>query len=255
MEKIIIQNRKGLKMAVAVDEIKNQKGLVFLMHGHLGFKEHPLLTETAKIFKEYNFTIVLFDATNSLGESEGKMEGGTITSYYEDLEDIINWSKLQSFYQKSFFLSGHSLGGYCVANYAVNNNLKGVILFCPLVSGKLYQETNNIKDILEDWKASGVRVWESHSSPGIIKKAGYDFIKDGEKHDLLKTADKIKCPVLIIGGDKDDVIPIEHQKMLFDKIKSKKEFHIIKDGDHNLSDKENSTEFHDIINRWIIANY
>jgi alpha-beta hydrolase superfamily lysophospholipase len=254
MEKIIIQNRKGLKMTVTVDETKNQKGLVFLMHGHLGFKEHPLLVEVSKIFKQNNFTTVLFDVTNGLGESEGDMEDGTITSYFEDLEDVINWSKLQTFYQKPFFLVGHSLGGYCVANYAVNNNLKGVILFGSLVSGKFFQERNDIKEILEEWKNSGVRIWNSRSNPGVVKRSGYKFIEDGENHDLLKTADKIKCPVLMISGDKDDVIPIEHQKMLFDVIKSKKKFCIIKDGDHNLKDKETSKEFHDIINEWIKEN-
>lgn len=53
MEKLFIKNRKGLKMAVVIDEAEDKKGLVFLMHGFLSFKEHPLLREAVKIFKNH----------------------------------------------------------------------------------------------------------------------------------------------------------------------------------------------------------
>jgi len=247
-----IKNRKGLKMAVVVDEAENQKGLVFLMHGFIGFKEDPLLKEVATIFKENNYTTVLFDATSSLGESDGKMEDGTMTGYFEDLEDVISWAKSQNFYSEPFFLVGHSLGGYCSANYEINHhNIKGLVLFSSVVSGKLLQETEDIKSILEEWKRSGIREWKSHLNLGVIKKSGYNFIEDGLSHDLLKNAEDIECPVLMIGGDDDNVVPIEQQKMLFDKIKSKKEFYVIKNADHDLRAKENLEELSNIVNNWI----
>ena len=246
MKQFFIKNRKGLKIAILIEEAENQKGLVFLMHGFLSFKEHLLLTETARIFKENNFTTVSFDATNSLGESEGKMEDGTTTGFLEDLEDIIDWSKTQKWYAQ-FFLVGHSMGGYCIANYAVSNtNVKGLILFSPKVKG------DNPKDSeIEELKMKGFVEWESHSTPGVFKRKGYKYFEDEIKHNLLNTAENIKCPVLIISGDEDKVIPVEQQKMLFDKIESKKEIHILKGGDHNLKGKENSEELYNIINNWI----
>ncbi len=93
--------------------------------------------------------------------------------------------------------------------------------------------------------------WESHSTPGVFKRKGYKYFEDEIKHNLLNTAENIKCPVLIISGDEDEVIPTEQQKMLFDKIKSKKEIHILKGGDHNLKGKEDSLEMFNIINNWI----
>ncbi|MFZ3054387.1 MAG: alpha/beta fold hydrolase [Minisyncoccales bacterium] len=167
MSNLFIQNRKELNIAVSINESENQRSLVFLMHGFLGFKEQPLLLEVGKIFKENNFTTVSFDTTNSLGESDGKMEDGTMTGYFEDLEDVISWAKSQKFYFEPFFLVGHSLGGYCVANYAVKNkNVKSLILLCPVVSGELFQQTNDIKEILEEWKETGMRTWNSRSNPG-----------------------------------------------------------------------------------------
>ncbi len=102
-----------------------------------------------------------FDTTNSIGEGGGKMEDGTVTGYCEDLEDIIRWAKTHSWYQEPFFLIGHSLGGYCVAAYAAKNinKVEGLILISPFVSGKLFQETDEIRPILDEWKKKGIREW------------------------------------------------------------------------------------------------
>jgi hypothetical protein len=250
MEKTFIKNRKGLKIAILVEEVENQKGLAFLMHGFLSSKEHPLLIEAAKILKENNFTIVSFDATNSLGESEGRMEDGTTTGYLEDLEDVISWSKTQKWHDNEFFLVGQSMGGYCIANYATRNtNVRGLILFSPKVTGDSPKELE-----IEELKIKGFVEWESHSTPGVFKRKGYKYFEDEINHNLLNIVEKIKCPALIISGDEDEVIPIEQQKMLFDKIKSKKELYIFKNGDHNLKGRENSEELYNIINNWIKSN-
>jgi pimeloyl-ACP methyl ester carboxylesterase len=146
------------------------------------------------------------------------------------------------------------LGGYCVTAYSINNpeKINNLILFGSVISGKLFQKTDKIKPLLRDWKEKGIREWESSSSPGVIKKSKYVFIEDGENHDLLKIADKIKCPVLMITGENDESIPVDHQKMLFNKINSKKQFYILKDGDHNLKGREDSLELFDLINENIV---
>lgn len=249
--KLIIKNRSGLKMSVLVERVNKQKGLVFIMHGFGSFKEHPLLEEASKIFRDNGYTAVRFDATNSIGESDGKMEDGTVTGYCEDLQDVINWGKSQDWYSEPFVLVGHSLGGYCVSAYTAGNpgEVKGMILFSSFISGELFQETEEIKPIIKNWRETGMREWTSLSSPGVIKRVKYAFIEDSLKHDLLKIAGKIKCPVLMVAGENDKNVPVEYQKMACDKLENK-EFHIIKDGGHNFKNKEKSREMHDIIDVW-----
>jgi len=251
--KEVIKNKKGLNVSILVKQPKGAKDLVFLMHGFGGFKELPLLKEVSQAFENNNFIVVSFDATNSIGESGGEMKDGTITSYCNDLEDVINWSKKQEWYQEPFYLIGRSLGGYCISNYAISNNkkIKALGLFSPLVSGKLFIETEEIKKALPEWEKTGIREWESSSSPGIIKKSGYQFIEDSLNHNLLKGAEKIKCPVLFVSGEDDSVIPIKHQKMLLEKIKIQKEFYLIKNADHNLKNKENFQDLRKILETWI----
>lgn len=249
-EKIIIKNRYGLIIIALINNPKNSKGLFFLMHGFGGFKEHPLIELSETIFNNNGFTTVRFDATKSIGESEGEMKDGTLTSYYEDLEDVIKWSSNQVWYTEPFYLLGHSTGGYCVANYTIKNKekVKKIILYSPLVSGELFKETDEIKLIIDEWREKGIREWESSSNPGIIKQSKYDFIEDLSNHDLLKNAKDIACPVLLVSSEDDTVIPIGHQKLLAEEIKNKI-FTLIKNSDHNL--RGASREISKIINDFI----
>ena len=52
MEKIFIKNRKGQKVVVLVDEIKEAKGLAFVMHGLSGNKEQSHIVTMDEVFKE-----------------------------------------------------------------------------------------------------------------------------------------------------------------------------------------------------------
>lgn len=248
-----IKNRQGLNVSILIEKPENPQKLVFLMHGFGGFKELPIIREIAKSFKSNNFTVVSFDATNSIGESGGEMKDGTITNYYNDLKDVINWSKKQEWYQEPFYLIGHSLGGYCVSNYAINNNkdIKMLGLFSPFISGELFIETEEIKKVLSEWKKAGIREWQSSSSPGVIKKSGYQFIKDSLNHDLLKGAEKIKCPILFITGENDLVIPVKDQKLLLEKLDTQKDFYLIPNADHNLKNENNFQDFLNILNNWL----
>ena len=58
-------------------------------------------------------------------------------------------------------------------------------------------------------------------------------------------------PVLLIVGDQDNSTPPKHQKIFFDKLPSKKEFHIIKDAPHTFKNIEHLNEIKEIIKKWI----
>ena len=119
-EKKFIKNRKDQKISVLVDVSPHQKGLAIVMHGLGGFKEQPHIRVFADSFKEDGFTVIRFDATNTLGsgESYGKYDDATATNYYEDLDDVMTWAKKQPWYQEPFWLAGHSLGGMSIILFA-----------------------------------------------------------------------------------------------------------------------------------------
>ncbi|MBI1754834.1 alpha/beta fold hydrolase, partial [Candidatus Azambacteria bacterium] len=164
MNKFFIKNRKRQDISVIVEERNDlQKGspsrstsaapqvvakgdsrsplsgLAFVMHGLGGFKEQKHIAAIAETFIEKSFTVVRFDAADTLGESGGKYEDATVTNYYQDLEDVIAWARTQLWYREPFALAGHSLGGMCVGLYAQKHpeRVLAVAPVSPVVSGAL----------------------------------------------------------------------------------------------------------------------
>ncbi|MDP2736539.1 MAG: alpha/beta hydrolase [bacterium] len=252
MKKLTIKNRKNQSIVVIVEQADKQKGLAFVMHGLGGFKEQPHIEIFAKAFRDNNYTVVRFDTTNSIGESDGKYEDATVTNYYEDLEDVIVWSKNQTWYEEPFCLSGHSLGGFSVAYYAINHGekVKAIASISPLISGELSIKAHGKKEI-DEWKKTGWKIEESKSRPGLIKKLKWAHMEDRLKYDLLPDANKLTMPVLLMVGENDTSIPPEHQGLLFEKLPGKKEFHIIKGAPHTFREQKELEEIYKIMDKWI----
>lgn len=247
-----IKNRDGLNIVVLLEENQNAKGLVFIAHGLGGFKEQKHITTFAQAFLESGYTVVRYDATNSIGESGGKTEDATLTNHYQDLEDVIKWSKMQKWYQKPFCLAGHSLGSICILLYAEKHPAE-VLALAPIstvVSGKLSLETHSKKE-LNEWKKTGWKVDESKSKPGVIKKLKWSHIKDRLKYDVLRDVAKLTMPVLLIVGDNDESTPVRHQRILFNALSGNKELHIIKGAPHTFRERRHLQEIKRILLQWI----
>lgn len=253
--KTFVKNRKGQKISVVVEEDPNPKGLAFVMHGLGGYKEQPHIQAFVQGFIDNDFNIVLFDTTNTFGESEGNYEDATTTNYYEDLEDVIDWAKAQSWYQEPFWLAGHSLGGISTALYAEKypDKVKGLAPISTVVSGKLSADVK--KEERDEWQRTGWLVRPRESKPGEMKKLKWSHMEDRMKYDLLTEVHKLKMPVLLIVGDQDRSTPPEHQKMLFDKLPGKKELHVVKNADHNFRGvPDHMEELKNIFDKWLKAN-
>ena len=75
------------------------------MHGLSGSKDELHIKSIATTFVENGYTTVRFDTTNTFGESYGRYEDATLTTYYEDLEDVLKWSKNTNMVREAFYPS------------------------------------------------------------------------------------------------------------------------------------------------------
>jgi pimeloyl-ACP methyl ester carboxylesterase len=253
MQKVFIKNRKGQKVSVVVDEPREATGLAFVMHGLGGSKEQPHIETIAEAFLENGYTTVRFDATNSIGESDGKLEDATLTNYFEDLEDVIAWAAGEAWYREPFALAGHSLGGICTALFAAAHpeKVKALAPISTVISGRMMEEAPDFSEDAAEWEKTGVREWESSSQPGIVKRLKWPHVEDRRKYDLLPAAQKLTMPVLLIVGEKDNTTPPEHQKILFEKLPGQKEFHVIAGAEHTFKEKKHLGEIKKIFLDWI----
>lgn len=255
MEKIFIKNRDGKKISVLIDQPAGKPvGLAFVVHGLSGFKEEPQIKVMAEAFLGAGYFVVRWDARDTFGESEGNFEDATVTSYYADLEDVVEWAKIQLWYQEPFILAGHSLGGICIGLYAEKypEKVKALAPISTVVSGKLSLETPRHQREYAEWERTGWRITESASRPGIVKKLKWSHIEDRLKYDLLPDAGKLMMSVLLVVGENDESTPPAHQKILYDALPGRKELHIIKNSAHTFQQApENLPELRTFFDSWI----
>lgn len=225
------------------------------MHGLGGSKDQPHIETFGNAFAEKGYTVVRFDTTNTLGESDGDLADATLTNYCEDLEDVIKWAENQKFYKEPFILCGHSLGSISVILYAEKYpyKVKAIAPISTVISGKLIEETPDFKEIGKDWEEKGIREWESKSQPGVLKRLKWSHVEDRRKYDVLPDADKLTMPVILIVGDMDDTTPLNQQELLYKKLPGKKELHVIKNAEHTFREREHLAEIKEIISKWIVG--
>lgn len=254
-EKIKIKNRKGLEIVGIVSIPENSTGLAFTLHGLGGFKEQPHIMTIVKALLAHGYVVVNFDATNSIGESEGKYENATMQNYYEDLIDVISWAKTKNWYQEPFILAGHSLGGYAVARYAEDHpdEIKAVFPYALVVSGELSYKAYEMfePEKLKEWKKTGWQTRMSASKPGTELKLPYSHMEERLKHDLRPNASKLIMPLLLVVGENDKSCTSGNQQTFYDLIPGSKELHIVPGAPHTFIESEHLAQLKIILDKWL----
>jgi dipeptidyl aminopeptidase/acylaminoacyl peptidase len=256
-EKFAIKNRRGLKLVTQVDALQNPKNLVFIAHGQAGFKEQGHIQAATDVFLENGYRVVRFDATHSLGESDGDILDVTYDNYIEDLEDVINWASKQGWFKQPFCLCGHSMGAQSTAWFAENHpdQVSLLVALAPVVNFNLLISTFNPRH-RKSWQELGYNEKKSNSKPGAKFRVGWGVNESLKKFDLLPNADKLSMPVLIVVGENDDPCPPKHQQIFFDAIAgNNKKLEEIKGLDHNYrplgSKVQKLEELKRVVNDWL----
>ncbi len=240
-------------MSVLVGGIGNTEGLCFVAHGLGAFKEQKQVEVFSSTFEEKGFVTVRYDARNTIGESDGEMFLASATSYKEDLEDVIKWASIQSWYQEPFWLVGHSLGGLVILEYALDNPeyVKAIAPFSTVVSGTLTTSTTDHLRIAQLWEEAGYLEQVSNSRPGAVKKISWAYIQDLMNHNVLPRAKELVLPVLMIVGLEDDVTPLSHQEDLFKELSGPKEIFVLENAKHTFRSEDDFFRVKQLLGKWI----
>ncbi len=251
--KVFIRNRNKQKVCVVAEGPEEAGKLAFVMHGLSGNKQEPHLRSIVEAFLEAGYTVASFDTTNTFGESDGQFEDATLTGYFNDLEDVINWAAGQSWYTEPFVLAGHSFGGIATGFFAERypERVKALAPISSVISGELTVQTPkySAQGMLDKWKKDGV--WAFGRSDGTEKRLKWACMEDRLKYSLLPEAYKLTMPVLLVVGSMDEATPPSHNQILFDKLPGKKEMHIIEGAVHTFDKASERDELKETVRRWL----
>lgn len=255
-----IINRNGLKIAIRVDGDKTESGkLAFVAHGMKGTMDQPHIEAFTRSFVTNDFRVVRFDATHSVGQSDGRFEDVTYDSYVSDLEDVISWARTQSWFTTPFALCGHSMGAQSTSWYAEHHPHEVSLLLpmAPTVNFELHTATMT-PAYLEKWQRNGHKTFTSTKYPGKKFQIPWLYEESLKRFDILPKANRLTMPVLIVVGSRDSPCPPHHQKIFMDHIASDdKSLKVVEGLEHSYRDHHTNEvgmgleEVESIVTEWI----
>tara|TARA_X000000368_G_C22951364_1_gene676756 strand:+ start:125 stop:778 length:654 start_codon:yes stop_codon:yes gene_type:complete len=208
-------------------------------------------TKFAKYCKKKKINFLTLEYSGH-GKSYGKFINGNISQWTNDALKLIN----NKFKNKNFIIIGSSMGSWIGLNLIkiLKNKVKGFIGIgsAPEFLEKLMWNkfSKEIKKIIKTKKIYYMK-YGDYTYPLTNQ-----LFLDGKKNRVLKMKLKIKIPVTMFHGSKDDVVPIIFSKKIFNIFpKAKKKIFIIKGGDHSLSKQNYLNRICKELNKMIIDIY
>jgi len=190
-------------------------------HGNAG-NINRRLDNIKMIYERVPVNVFIIDY-RQYGRSEGKIsEQGTYLdsraalAYLHSRDDINN--------EKIIFF-GRSLGSAVAVHLALEEKCRALILETPFTS------------ILE----MGKKLYPFLPVRLLLKT----------KYDSLSKIGDIKVPILVMHGDKDDLVPFEHGRELYEAANEPKEFYTIPGAGHNDTHIVGGDEYFEVIKKFV----
>ncbi len=245
MEKATFSNKREENLVGVFCKTEKEKApCVVICHGLGSSKDNKSILMEA--FSQAGLASLAFDFSGH-GESEGKFEYVTTTNAVEDLKSAIDFvCQLDGIDKNRIGVMGHSFGGSVSLMAAANDKrIKSIVASAPVI------DFNETLTLLADFdtRMGNLTVWKDkgythYFSSNKYMKLGYPFLEDALKYDAKKLAKKIKCPVLLIHGRKDKIVPLQQSEKMLNLLSCEKDLKELECGhDFEEQDLKNLIEF------------
>lgn len=231
-ENVIFEN-KGEKLSGVLHKPEEEtKSAIIFSHGFAGdkngFKNKNI--RVARKLCANGFAVLRFDF-RGCGASDGTFVDMTISSEADDLRAAIDFVK-QLGYEKIGIIGG-SLGGF-VSILANDPRVKSMVLWAPALalkevfikSGKITQQ------MINEALTKGHTNYKK--SDGREVELGKELIKEFTTLEIFDTIKKITYPLMIIHGNKDDIVDYRYSEKYIRYASGQKEFKMVPGADHGF---------------------
>lgn len=210
-----------------VPDTKNQP-CVIASHGLFSSKDSEKYIALGDRFARRGMAFLRFDF-RGCGESGGRISESTVSDRMEDLNMAMGFVRSHPRIGPRIGLLGSSLGGFISLIMAVGEeDIRAVVTWATPFS------------------LNGL---EEKRGEGEMAVLGEKFFQDIKTHDLTSILGKvINC--LVIHGDRDELVPVDHARMIYERLNEPKKMEIIEGGDHRLTHPDHREKAMEITLEW-----
>ncbi len=126
---------------------------------------------------------------------------------------------------------GESLGGLVSILAYHPDDIRTLILLAPVTKSKKVLTEEKYQRQLKEYG------FISYEKDGREFKIPKEYLQERLSTDQKEILSRIKCPTLIIHGDKDNIIPLPHSKEALNFLPKGSQLKIIKDANHKFEGK------------------
>lgn len=184
--------------------------------------------------KSLGHAYIRFDYSG-IGKSDGNLQECTVGRWRKDVLSIID-----NIAEGPQILVGSSLGAWMMFHAAIARPEKVVALIgiAAAVDGLVTQFNQLPVETKKDIELKGVWTVPTKYNEEGAYHIRYSFIEEAKHHCLLHSPIPVKCPVRLLHGLQDDVVPWHTSMQVADRLLSKDVDVILrKHGDHRMKEK------------------
>jgi putative redox protein len=190
-------------------------------------KNSEKLVDLGTALAERSILALRFDFAY-VGESDGKFEDITYSGEVDDLRAA--YALIQGRHPGKTAILGSSMGGTVALMFAAQEpQVAALVTIAAPLHPENFPKRMLTPAQIQTWREQGFTIYHG-------QRLNAALLDDLEQLDVVESARRIVCPVLILHGDADDVVPVAEAYELAACLTATKRLEIFKDTDHRLSD-------------------
>lgn len=251
MEEVTFKDSKGNQILGTISIPEQAESVVIISHGFSSSKESKLYVELQNELIKAGIGTLRYDY---YGHGQLYCKGAkytvtkdvTLTKCVDSLKAAISFVRSKGDYDIG--LVGSSFGGLIsLIAASQGSGIQALALKSPVTEPIEFWKQRLGDEMIEKWKQEGVMYYNER---GENFELNYEFWEDLLTYDTFKIARNIACPVLIVHGGSDTVVPIRQSQNLAKIVNT--EVNVIEGANHNYADPTQYSEMKKLITYFFI---
>lgn len=246
MEEVTFADSQGNQILGTISIPKQARSVVIISHGFSSSNESKLYVELQNGLNKRGIGTLRYDYYGHGrlycgGSKYTVTSDATLTRCVGSLKAAISFVRNRGDYDIGLF--GSSFGGLIsLIAASQDSDMRALALKSPVTEPIEFWKQRLGDERIEKWKQEGIM---HYNERGENFELNYVFWEDLLTYDTFEMAKNVTCPVLIVHGESDTVVPIKQSQNLADIVDTK--VNVVKGANHDYADSAQYNEMKKLI--------